>query len=191
MNIPRVFAMILAGALTGFLAGCGDDPVAPVAAPAAKPKAAAAAAAGRSDAGTAEVILIQYSYNPVAKRDPFRSPLGDPIDKGKEAPPTDICPEPLCGFDLDQLTLVAVVSGDANPVAMLEAPNHTGHIVRRNTKVGKSGGKVTQILRDCIVVTEYFQTPDGKKNPNRVNICVKKEATNDRDFDLLNNKVQE
>ena len=146
-------------------------------------------AVASADAGTAEPFELNYNYTPIGKRDPFRSPIDEDVNKGiKGADSDQICPEALCQFDLEQLTLIAVVSGDANPVAMLEDPNKTGHIVRRNTKVGKQGGKVTQILRDCVVITEYFMTPDGKKNPNRVNICVKKEDARDRTFDLFNNK---
>jgi type IV pilus assembly protein PilP len=104
---------------------------------------------------------------------------------------TGICAEPLCNFDLDQLTLVAVVSGDANPVGMLEDPTKVGHLVHRNTRVGKQGGKVTQIQRDCVVVTEYFQSPDGKVNPNRVNLCIKTDKRSAPILDLLQNKIFE
>jgi type IV pilus assembly protein PilP len=183
--------LVLLGALASLLAACGDDP-APAAPAAAAPKPKAAAPAAAPAGSTAEASQYVYSYNPVAKRDPFRSPLGDEKPKpGEAGAAAEVCPEPLCAFDLEQLALVAVVSGDANPVAMVEDPQRTGHIVHRNTRIGKQGGKVTQILRDCIVITEYFLTPDGKKNPNRVNLCVKQEATGEHAFDLLNNKAVE
>ena len=179
------------GVAATMLAACGKDDV-PAAAPVETAKPKARAAAMSSDAGTDESSLYVYSYNPVGKRDPFRSPLADPSKKPIDDPATGgDCQEPLCQYDIEQLALVAVVSGDANPIAMLEDPNKTGHIVRRNTKVGKQGGKVTQILRDCIVITEYFLGPDGKKNPNRVNICVKKEAEKAPTIDLLQNKAVE
>jgi type IV pilus assembly protein PilP len=111
-----------------------------------------------------------------------RTPEGEAVGKPD-------CSDPLCAFDIEQLALVGVVSGDANPVAMLEAPDHVGHIVRRNTRVGKQGGKVTAISSDCIVVTEYFQTPDGRVNPNKVNICVKKDEAVEKTMDLFNNKA--
>lgn len=196
MTIRKLLIVGCSG-LAVLAAACGDAP--PPAAPAAAPVTAAAprpvvAAVGAVDGGNrAEVVQYQYSYNPVGKRDPFRSPIDEPKkpgDKGDDAS-QQLCPEPLCQFDLEQLALVAVVSGDANPVAMLEDSAKTGHIVRRNTKVGKQGGKVSQILRDCIEVTEYFLTPDGKKVPNRVQICVKKEDKVERVYDLLNQKVQE
>jgi type IV pilus assembly protein PilP len=197
MTMKRTLVAIGVAA-TAIFAACGNDAAAPAPAAtpaaAAKPKAAAAVGASPDGGTEAESAQYVYSYNPVGKRDPFRSPLGDPNAKKEnsaENPNGGECQEPLCLFDIEQLALVAVVSGDANPIAMLEDPNRTGHIVRRNTKVGKQGGKVTQILRDCIVITEYFLGPDGKKNPNRVNICVKKEAAQAPTIDLLINKAVE
>lgn len=192
MTMLRSFLFIAASAA---LVACGDaapPPAAPTPAPKPKAAAPAAAAAAATDAGTAaEATQYTYSYNPVGKRDPFRSPIDERKKEGQKGDDQVGCPEPLCQFDLEQLALVAVVSGDANPVAMLEDSSKTGHIVRRNTKVGKQGGKVSQILRDCIEVTEYFMTPDGKKVPNRVQICVKKDEKVERAYDLFNQKVQE
>lgn len=193
--MTRLRFLILAGGLAITAAACGDDP-APAAAPTPTPAADAPKprAAPTADAGTdsAEAVQYTYSYNPVGKRDPFRSPIDEPKKPGeKGVVDTGLCPEPLCQFDLEQLTLVAVVSGDANPVAMLEDGNKVGHIIRRNTKVGKQGGKVSQILRDCIEVTEFFLTPDGKKVPNRVQICVKKDEKVDAPIDLFNGKAVE
>ena len=179
---------LLLGAALSLAAGCEDKPPPP---PPPKPKlkAAPVAEVAASDAGTTGegASTYSYAYNPIAKRDPYRVLFENTIERDKEQG-TSPCTEALCQYDLDQLNLVAVISGDANPVAMLEDAAQVGHIVRRNTKVGKQGGKVTQILRDCIVVTEYFTTPDGKLNPNRVNICVKQEKSQTQVMDLLNNK---
>lgn len=184
--------MLALGAALCFVAACSDDKPAP--APAPRPKArpapvaeAAAASADGGTMGSEAAAPYVYAYNPVAKRDPYRV-LFETVQDRKDEGTGPTCTEPLCQFDLDQLNLVAVISGDANPVAMLEDGALVGHIVRRNTKVGKQGGKVTQILRDCIVITEYFTTPDGKLNPNRVNICVKQEKSQTQVMDLLNNK---
>ena len=197
--MTRLRLVMMAGGLALIAAACGDEPAAPAAAAPAPAAAAAADApkpkpAAAADAGTdsAESVQYTYSYNPVGKRDPFRSPVDEVKKKGDPTIGNDgLCPEPLCQFDLEQLTLVAVVSGDANPVAMLEDANKVGHIIRRNTKVGKQGGKVSQILRDCIEVTEFFLTPDGKKVPNRVQICVKKDEKVDAPIDLFNGKAVE
>ncbi len=180
-------AITLAG--LSMVAACGDSPPAQQApAAAAKPKASAT---NTADAGINIVSTVPYLYNPVAKRDPFRNLMEEPRAASTEQGGSGICNEPLCNFDLDQLTLVAVVSGDANPVGMLEDPTKIGHLVHRNTRVGKQGGKVTQIQRDCVVVTEYFQSPDGKVNPNRVNLCIKTDKRSAPILDLLQNKLFE
>jgi type IV pilus assembly protein PilP len=177
---------LLIAVVIGVIAACGGSSNDNGGAAAPPPKKAKAG--GGADAGTSIVATVPYMYNPVAKRDPFRNllldPRSGPVDKVES-----MCAEPLCSFDLDQLTLVAVVSGDANPVGMLEDPARVGHLIRRNSRVGKQGGKVTQIERDCVVVTEYFQTPDGKVNPNRVNICIKQDKRSVPVLDLLQNKI--
>lgn len=176
---------VLALVVVGFAAACGSEGGGAAPPPVAKK----GPAAGGVDAGTIEIISsVPYLYNPVGKRDPFRN-LIDEIRAERSSTEKVLCNEPLCGYDLEQLTLVAVVSGDANPVAMVEDPAKVGHVVHRNSRVGKQGGKVTQIQRDCVVVTEYFQTPDGKVNPNRVNICIKADKRSVPVLDLLQNKI--
>jgi type IV pilus assembly protein PilP len=160
---------------------------------AAAPKTGTAPkAAAKVDAGTPDIVAtVPYLYNPVGKRDPFRSLIDEVRSATGGIEQGSLCNEPLCGFDLDQLTLVAVVSGDANPIAMVEDPAKVGHLVHRNSRVGKQGGKVTAIQRDCVVVTEYFQTPDGKVSPNRVNLCIKNDKRSQPVLDLLQNKIFE
>jgi type IV pilus assembly protein PilP len=174
------------------LGACGDN--APAAAPAPAPKPKHVAAAATPDGGTeaaGEAPQYVYAYNPVGKRDPFRAESERLPTGPGDSTTTAGCSDPLCGYDLEQLVLVGVVSGDANPIAMLRTPDQVGHIVRRNSRVGKQGGKVTAISRDCLVVTEYFATPDGRVNPNKVNICVKQDEALEKTFDLLNNKPVE
>lgn len=171
------------------LAGCGEDAPAPAAAPAAPaaPKKPAAAAA-TPEAAAAPVVPYQYAYNPLGKRDPFRSPLEE-LRQGSQGAQVEACNEPLCQWDLDQLVLVAVVTGDANPIAMVEDPQGRGYIVKRNTKIGKQGGKVTQILRDSVTVTEFWTAPDGKVNPNPVSMRLKPDAQVVPAMDLATGKL--
>ncbi len=167
------------------LAACGDDaapppPVAPVARPKSAPAAVAAASAGAPQ--------YIYSYNPIGKRDPFKE-FSDPTEGGGGRP-VDVgpCSEPLCQMDLDALKVVAVVSGDANPLAMLEDSTGTGHVVRRNAKIGRAGGKVTAIQRDCLVVTSFVQGADGKAQANKVNLCIKEDDQTKSAVDLMQGK---
>lgn len=160
------------------LAGCEEEvvsnvPPAPVRT--ASPQAAVdSAAANAPEAGE----TFTYQYTPVAKRDPFRAPqrTGTTLN--------ELCKEPLCQFDLDQLTLVAVVTGMANPFAMVEDTEGRGHIIRRNSRIGRQGGRVSQILRDAVVVSETWTTPDGKQISNPVSMQLKADRILDPDLDL-------
>ena len=168
------------------LAACED---APPPAPAAASPAAAKAAVPAKPAPVAVAeptgAPYVYTYNPVGKRDPFRSPV-DEIGPITPSPVTS-CSEPLCAFDLDQLKLVAVVTGDANPIAMVEDPVGRGHIVRRNTRVGRQGGKVTQILRDSVTVTEVF-SGNGEIIKNPVTLQLKPDDKQDPAYNMMTGK---
>jgi type IV pilus assembly protein PilP len=174
-----VFALGLLLALASACGGSGSaPPPAPVKAAVAKPPPPPEPAAAPAPT---------YAYNPVGKRDPFRSPEAEPAAQAALANAT--CTEPLCRFDIDQLTLVAVVSGDANPVAMVQDPQGRGYFVRRNTRVGRQGGKVTQIMSDAVVITEYFTTPDGKTTANPVTLAIKSEKLPEQETDLATGKT--
>lgn len=181
----------MAGALTAALlfAGCGGDAPAPATQQTpATPAAAAQKKAAAPEAAPAAVSTYQYAYNPLGKRDPFRSPLED-LKNQAQGSQVESCNDPLCQWDLDQLILVAVVTGDANPIAMVEDPQGRGYIIKRNTKIGKQGGKVTQILRDSVTVTEFWTAPDGKVNPNPVSMRLKPDAQTVPAMDLSNGKI--
>jgi len=182
MKLPiRLTAVVLGAAALG-LGACGDS----------SPKGSAATAAKASapkpppPQAPAAAPAPTYAYNPVGKRDPFRSPEAEPAAQAALANAS--CTEPLCRFDVDQLTLVAVVSGDANPLAMVQDPAGRGYFVRRNTRIGRQGGKVTQIMSDAVVVTEYFTTPDGKTTANPVTLAIKSEKPGSQETDLATGK---
>jgi type IV pilus assembly protein PilP len=165
----------------GSLAACGSGQPAPSAARAVQ--AAKAAPPPVAEAASAPA----YIYNPIGKRDPFRSP---DLDMARSSSANNAaCNEPLCKFDLDQLKLVAVVSGDSNPVAMVQDPQGRGYILHRNTRIGRQGGKVTQILRDSIIVTEYFTAPDGKSNANQLTLAIKADRQAPPELDLSTGKT--
>ena len=173
----RLFALLV----VGVVAGCGSSPPAPAAAAKAAPPKAAPPPSATMATGPA------YVYNPIGKRDPFRSP---DLDLARaSAVNNSACNEPLCKFDLDQLTLVGVVSGDSDPVAMVQDPQGRGYILHRNTRIGRQGGKVSQILRDSVIVTEYFTAPDGKSNANQLTLAIKADRQAPPELDLSTGKT--
>lgn len=187
VRIPILVALLA-------LAACGDDAPAPAAQPKSAPAPAKKEAPKADDkqAEAAATPTIDYAYSPVGKRDPFRSVLDEkqgPQETGQERPDCG----PLCKWELEQLKLVAVISGVSNPLAMVEDPNGKGYIVRRGTFVGKRNGKVTQIRAGELVVTEIYKDQMGKPhvNPVPIKLPTDEKPGQQEDQNLLTPEVAE
>lgn len=131
---------------------------------------------------------LVYSYNPVGKRDPFRSPLEE-LQRAETEGLNQACTEPLCQWELEQVKLVAVVTGDANPFAMVEDPLGRGHVVRRGSRMGRRGGRVTQVLRSSVTVTEFMPGNDGKLIANPVSLTLPTDEKKDTAYDLVTGRA--
>jgi type IV pilus assembly protein PilP len=180
-------------ALVGLLTACGSSP-----SPMPR-KASAAAVVPRKveqlkEEKPAEAVPpLEYAYSPVGKRDPFRSILDDIAQKAVDSASGRAECGPLCHWDLEQLRLVAVISGISNPLGMVEDPNGRGHVVRRGTFVGKRNGKITQISAGEVVVTEVFKDQMGKphSNPVVIKLPVDKQESEQEDANLLSREIAE
>ena len=151
--------------ILGLLA-CEGDPVAGAGADRAA-KAAKVAEETIEKAADAVEDLFEgnsegYAYNPIAKRDPFRSFISGQRDDEIRSP------TPLQRYDVDQYHLVGIVWGVAKPRAMVQDPSRTGHVLELGTYIGKNWGKVTQITARDVVVTEEFQTIEGELVTNQL-----------------------
>jgi type IV pilus assembly protein PilP len=173
--LAALFAISLAGcdALVSGRTAPAPEAGAPTAGkpPADKP-AGAAPPAEAAEAKKAEpldpldaAIAAQegYVYNPIGKRDPFRSFLATGTREEDDTPRT-----PLQRYDLDQYALVGVIWGIDRPRALVEDPENTGHVIEIGTYIGKNWGKVTQITSSGVVVTEEYQTFDGELVVNEI-----------------------
>jgi type IV pilus assembly protein PilP len=154
-------------------AGCSESKSsAPrVAAPIAA-KAAAAPAVPAAPAPEAEV-----AYSSVGKRDPFKSFLGDL--RATTGAVVTRCNTPLGRFELDQLRLVAVITGLADPLAMVEAPTGVGYAIRKGACIGKNGGVVATIRTGEVVVTEWAMRADGTREKTETALRLPKEQSLD------------
>lgn len=102
--------------------------------------------------GTAQPEASKFVYNPVGRRDPFRSLLEirKPVAERRE-PQT-----PLEQFDLSQIRMVGAIIGMDRPRAMVNAPDGKSYIVTIGTRMGKNNGKVVSIDQNRIEVEESF-----------------------------------
>jgi type IV pilus assembly protein PilP len=149
---------------------CGDKPkAAGVATRAAGAPAPAAAPAADASQKPAEP---EWSYSSVGLRDPFRSFLAEA--RSSSSGLSTQCATPLGRFELDQLKLVAVVTGLEDPVAMVQAPSGVGYTVRRGACIGKNGGTVSAVRTGEIVVAEWAIRADGTRDRTQTVLSLPK-----------------
>jgi Tfp pilus assembly protein PilP len=176
------------------LAPWGDYPVARAAPPKPPAKAAPggkpdAATPTAGKAATAEAlqqrlailrrkVLRDEDFNETddANRDPFRSFVGIFTDRGPRVNVTQAFPSIFGKFALEELTLIAVITGDANPRAMFRDPGGLGQVIKRGDYVSKSAARVTKILSDRVVLELAEVTSGGETRALEKAILVNPEG---------------
>jgi type IV pilus assembly protein PilP len=160
--------------LSGLLAlGCDDKKPAPPAPPPKQqprpgqpPPAPPGPAAEVSPEKMIELADKDFVEGPT-NRDPFRSFLAEfnrPKRIAKKTERKVILPR----YALDELKLIAVVSGGTRPVAMFRDPTGLGVTVKRGDYISKNAGKVKHILTDRVVVELEEQSEDKSALVDRV-----------------------
>ena len=81
----------------------------------------------------------------------------DKIQTKKRVPRT-----PLEKIDLSQLTLTAIFRNQKRTMAMVEESTGKGHLVKKGTYIGLDGGRVTEVSKDRILITEVSEDVMGK-----------------------------
>ena len=168
MNARALMAVLCALALSA----CGSTTRPSQASAAAKPAAAPPPVAGAAAPAPAEP---EYSYSSVGKRDPFRSYL---VELSQENTFSSRCSTPLGRYDIEQLKLVAVITGLEDPVAMVESPTGVGYAVRRGACIGKNGGTVAAVRSGEVVVSEWVVRADGSRDSTQTVLRLPKAALN-------------
>jgi type IV pilus assembly protein PilP len=57
-------------------------------------------------------------------------------------------------------------------------------LIRRNTKIGRRGGKVTQIMRGSVTIAELWTQNDGKVTTNPKTLALKADKQTMPEIDL-------
>jgi type IV pilus assembly protein PilP len=114
-----------------------------------------------------------FVYKREGRVDPFKPFLTDKskVVKAPEA-------EELFGmrkFEPGQLTLVAIVFRGDEGLAMVQDPTGQGYIIRKGTKIGRSG-TVENIIPNRVIIQNLTYTRAGDKRYNRVDMLLKKEG---------------
>lgn len=139
--------------------GCGDKTAqTPVEAPSSGPQKAKTIPPSPQKAEETDTPKI-YSYNPTGKPDPFKPFISASRSKGTLA---DTGTTPLQNLEVNQLTLIGVISDSPEPLAMVEDASGKGYVLRIGSRVGLHEGLVSKIFADRVVVTEKHRDFRGK-----------------------------
>ena len=176
-RLARV-SLLLVGML-GMIPGCGEEEKPRVVDNSEQPQAkkqkkgagAEADAAKKEEGEDAEGERLTYSYNPIGKRDPFRSFITKDSVAIENRPET-----PLQKYEIDQFKLVAIIWGIDDPVAMVEDPEGMGHFLRKGTLIGKNWGKVVRISPAEVIVAEEYRDFEGKLIVNEIPLKLPSEG---------------
>jgi type IV pilus assembly protein PilP len=110
----------------------------------------------------------EYVYNPIGRRDPFRSFLATYGARIQDDTPRT----PLQRYEISEYSLVGIIWGVDQPRSLVEDPSGTGHVMELGTYIGKNWGKVTQITASEVVVTEEFQNLNGDLVVNTITLAL-------------------
>ncbi len=103
-----------------------------------------------------------YTYNPRGKRDPFAPLIAIPKDKIRTLAGT------LESYDLSDFKLIATAGKENDYYALLLAPDNKAYTVRVGSAVGLHGGKVRKIMKNKIIMIEYFKDYKGVLKPRKI-----------------------
>ena len=158
------------GALVLLVAACQETgaPASPQAA--AKAPVAPAADVTKDEAIDAQAVAEAkaYVYDPVGKRDPFRSFV---LDKIKDR--DDSAKGPLEQFDLSQLSVTGVVWKGSNRRALVIDPSGQAYIVAEGDRIGKNEGHIITISDSRMTVKESYVDFHGDRTTKEIDMRIR------------------
>jgi len=130
---------------------------------------------GISPAATTNQVFetsIEYRYEPVGKRDPFRPFRDSKVGIGQIRTTTRSL-EPLERFDIKTLEVVAIVWDNSKPKALIQDPEKGIHSVIKGQRIGTNEGYIAEIREGEIVIVELFDL-NGKIVKEPFVMCIDK-----------------
>ncbi|MBW2396577.1 MAG: pilus assembly protein PilP [Deltaproteobacteria bacterium] len=165
----RRSAIAWSAALLLFALGCQETATGNAAAPASTRKAKAAAAVPATDATSEGALAVSltdaraYVYDPIGKRDPFRSFVLDRVKEVDKA-----AKGPLEQFDLSQLSVTGVVWEGGSKRALVIDPSGRAYIVQEGDRVGKNEGLIITIGDSEMMVREKYEDFHGEQTEKEI-----------------------
>jgi type IV pilus assembly protein PilP len=125
---------------------------------------------GSAEAGSHEAAasaVPKYTYNPNGRRDPFQSYRHD-------LAADDMIQTPLMAYELQQLSVVAVVWDASKRRALISDPRGETHVVREGSPIGKNDGLVIHIGDNIVLVKETYVDFAGEMTTKDVELRIRR-----------------
>jgi len=165
-----LFLACVISSLSFVLIACGDKKPAKKPQPqAAAPQAVAAAPAAPQNEVKAEKEV--YVYEPKGRRDPF-VPLTDVV---KEKPLKKRGSAAIEDFDVEEIKVIAIAWDSKQYFAMVTLPDKKSYTIRKGMTLGLYGGKVREITKDSVIITEQIKDYKGQLKTKDTILKLRKE----------------
>jgi Tfp pilus assembly protein PilP len=135
----------------------GQQPAAPKKPEAAKPKPAATAPQAVTQQAEIKVEKEVYVVKPSGVQKPLKGA------------------SPIESFDIEEIKLIAIVWDRQKSYAMVTLPDRKSFTIRKGMTLGLYGGKVSEITRDSIIITERIKDYRGQLKTKDTILKLRKE----------------
>ncbi len=113
-----------------------------------------------------------YAYEPKGRRDPFTS-LVEVKPAGLQKPLRGA--SPIESFDVDEIKLIAIAWDRQQSYAMVTLPDNKSFTIRKGMTLGLYRGKVSEITRDSVTITEQVKDYKGQLKTKDTILKLRKE----------------
>jgi type IV pilus assembly protein PilP len=120
------------------------------------------------DAGGSMGGSLGFVYDPIGRRDPFRSFILDRLREDDAA-----IKGPLEEYDLSQLEVAGMVWRGDKRRALVIDPSGQGYVVEEGDKIGKNDGRVLEIGDSMMRVREEYVDFHGEKTTKEIDMRIR------------------
>jgi len=109
-----------------------------------------------------------FAYDPVGRRDPFRSFVLDRLHEGE-----GVTKGPLEEYDLAQLEVAGLVWKAEKRRALVIDPSGQGYVVEEGDRIGKNNGRVLEIGDSSMRVREEYVDFHGEATTKEIDMRIR------------------
>jgi len=116
-------------------------------------------------------VGTDFTYDRIGLRDPFRTYEMEEKSRRAELGADS---GPLEQYDVNQMSLLAVVWNTGSARALIQDPSGKSYIIGSGTRIGKNNGRVTAIDDNLVVVNETYVDFLGQETTKDIEMRIRR-----------------